>query len=752
VAAGVAFAKVAKDAIDAADNFAKLSKKVGISVESLSALEFAAKISGTSLDSMKIGLTRLAANATDASMGIGEATAAFDSLQISTTGAAGEIKPMETLLLEVADRFAEMEDGTEKTALAMDIFGKSGTDLIPMLNAGSEGIQEMKDRAEELGIVISTKTAEQSERFNDALLELSSAFQGIVFSILDSGLLESLVDLAEWMAAGSASSTDFSLAGEALTFALDAVQIAVLSLQLAFNLLVLGLLKGMQAVNNLLGSWSPFKDLTEGLAAATDQYNEKLVAGAERIDKIWKGTKKLTEEVKKADTATKKQTKSLGALAKSAKEAADKEKKLVDELKDYVTKAKQTLRPTADVTRHYNALRDAGVSLKGTMLILDDELDAITAAFAALGEEIPAEIQALIDLKASLSPITPLMRASRVEIDMTTDAVLGLARGTTQAIAAENAHDDALKRMTGGVADAEAALDDLGSTTGSTTNTIQGLGSEFSNFLGGIDPRIIPGIGRIKSAFDSVMGTVNGFISSLNSILGLFGSEGIGGIDFGNFFGGGDGGGIFGGGGSSGGGTPTASFTELAITGVAIQTGIFGTGVGISGVTIQKGEFHTGVEIVGLKLGGLFGGGGKDKEIAFNTRLILGWTKDHFPIVDASNAVRNALLNTIAMFSGFVVDTLGVLDINIGNRLDTLIGIQRDRIAPAVEGIRSRLDTTLNVNISQPLTVNVSGSGATAIASAVGSSVASQNRSFIAMLKNEIKTNKSGLRKVIQDI
>ena len=65
---GVAFAKVAKDAINAADNFAKMSKKVGISVESLSGLEFAAKLSGTTLDALKTSLTRLAANASDASL------------------------------------------------------------------------------------------------------------------------------------------------------------------------------------------------------------------------------------------------------------------------------------------------------------------------------------------------------------------------------------------------------------------------------------------------------------------------------------------------------------------------------------------------------------------------------------------------------------------------------------------------------------------------------------------------------------
>jgi len=318
VGIGVAFAVVAKKAIDAADNFAKLSAKVGISVESLSGLEFAAKLSGTSMDAMKTAFTRLAANAVDASQGIGLAKDAFEFLEISIIDTAGEIKPMEALLFEVSDKFSGMEDGTQKAALAMDIFGKSGVDLIPMLNAGSEGIQAMKDEAEELGIVISTKTAEQSERFNDALLKLTSSLQGIIFSILDSGLLDIIVDLAETLADASKNSSVFSTVGNVLAGVMKIIQIAALNLQLGFNLLVLDLLNLVQSTNQLLGAFSPFKSITDDLTSSIDKYNLKITQGKGKIDKIRNATDTYTKEVKQADTATRKHTERLGKFSKVA--------------------------------------------------------------------------------------------------------------------------------------------------------------------------------------------------------------------------------------------------------------------------------------------------------------------------------------------------------------------------------------------------------------------------------------------------
>ena len=733
VAAGISaalvgtFAVLAKKAIDSADNFQKMSQRVGVSTETLSRMGFAAELGGTNLEAVEKGLGKLAKTVVDADDGMATYVRTFDKMGISLRDGNGDLKNTDVILLEVADKFATMEDGTLKTALSMDLFGKAGRDLIPTLNMGRDGLQEMFEQSDKLGRTIGTDTAESAARFTDALTMLSSGLQGIIFSILDAGLLDALVDLGEWMVSASESSTDFSQIGEVLTFVLESVQIAVLSLQLSFNLLVVGLMKGMQAINNIMGTWSPFKDLTEGLTASIEQYNEKLVTGAERIDKLWKGTGKLTKEVKKARPPVKRLTEEEKKLAAAAKTAAEEEKKLADELKSYVDRATAAITPTENVTQHYEWLDEAGLSLTEIMFTLGSEIDSAVEVFRELGEELPTELAQLVQLQvdadAASGALTRLISAEN-----------GLAQLSLKQPLED--YNQALKDITteaGTTADGvKAKFEESEASITSSASVFTGtLESEFSGLLGGIDSNVVPGIDKIKVAFDSVMGTVNGFIDTFDTILGFFGKDGIGGIDLGGLFGGGGGGGFSFPGIGGGGGPPGG-----AGGGGSIVSGLNPLGGIISGI--------------GSVIGG-FLGGKHNKEVAFNTRLTLGWISDWFPEfqkvaiagVGSTDRVANTLLNleTWAQFNGPKLA-------NISTRMDELIPIQGNRIAPAVEGIRSRLDTTLNVNVSQPITVNVSGSGATAIASAVRSSVAAQNRKLI----KDIKDNKGGIRKVIQDI
>ncbi len=168
-----------KAIIDDADALSKLAQKTGVSVESLSALEYAAKLSGASIGSVAIGMKTLAKNATDASTGIGEAKDTFNKLGVSVVGANGKLKSVDRLILEVSDAMGKLETATEKSAAAQRIFGKSGTDLLPMLNKGADGIKEMTDEAERLGIVVSTDFAKSAEEANDALERLDSSFKGL---------------------------------------------------------------------------------------------------------------------------------------------------------------------------------------------------------------------------------------------------------------------------------------------------------------------------------------------------------------------------------------------------------------------------------------------------------------------------------------------------------------------------------------------------------------------------------------------
>jgi hypothetical protein len=155
-----------------ADEFAKLSRSTGIAVETLSGYAHAAELSGTNSEGLAKGLARLARNASDAANGLATPIRAFEFLNIEFVDAQGNLREVDELMLDVADRFSEMEDGTKKAALAQELFGRSGTQLINMLNLGRDGLSELNQEAKDFGLIFSTEAAHASEQFNDNLNRL----------------------------------------------------------------------------------------------------------------------------------------------------------------------------------------------------------------------------------------------------------------------------------------------------------------------------------------------------------------------------------------------------------------------------------------------------------------------------------------------------------------------------------------------------------------------------------------------------
>ena len=169
VGAGVTLA--VRGQLNAIDDLAKSAQKIGIPVEHLSQLQHAADLSGVSMSSLETGLRRLSQNmAQDADK--------FDALGISVRDLDGNMRPTVDVMEDVANVLAAMPDGAEKTALAMDLMGRSGTEMIPMLNGGADAIRQMREEADRLGLTISQDTAEAAQNFNDNITRLTGASRG----------------------------------------------------------------------------------------------------------------------------------------------------------------------------------------------------------------------------------------------------------------------------------------------------------------------------------------------------------------------------------------------------------------------------------------------------------------------------------------------------------------------------------------------------------------------------------------------
>jgi hypothetical protein len=184
VAAAAATAAFVKSSINAADAAIKNAQSIGLTVEAYTALAFAADLSGVSQEEMGVALTKLARTASDAAGGSKTASAAFAAMGVSVKTASGAIKDTDTLLGEIANKFASYADGAEKTALAIELFGRSGAKLIPLLNQGAAGIDALKREAAELGIVMDTQTAKAAEQFNDDLTRLGAVVRGFGNAIM----------------------------------------------------------------------------------------------------------------------------------------------------------------------------------------------------------------------------------------------------------------------------------------------------------------------------------------------------------------------------------------------------------------------------------------------------------------------------------------------------------------------------------------------------------------------------------------
>ena len=157
----------------------------GISVEKIQELGFAAKMTGGDAESMTMMVERLERSMAQARDGTGQAAVNFQALGISVTDANGHLKSADEILGEIADRFKTAPDGPDKTAIAMALLGRSGAQMIPLLNEGSEGLKEMSAQADQTGSVLQRLQAEGFEQSHQKLITLQATIRGTGVTLFD---------------------------------------------------------------------------------------------------------------------------------------------------------------------------------------------------------------------------------------------------------------------------------------------------------------------------------------------------------------------------------------------------------------------------------------------------------------------------------------------------------------------------------------------------------------------------------------
>lgn len=293
----------AQASIDAADRIGKLSQSTGIATREISELGYAAGLSNIDVEELAKTLQTLANNAVDSTKAGTAQSKAFQMIGVSAKDAQGNIKDTDELLLEIADKFAGIEDGAQKAALAQDIFGKSGQKMIPFLNQGRAGIQALREEARRLGISLSDEAAKAAGDFNDAMSRVKAVSAGFVNQVVQQ-LLPSLTSLAEQFSDGAAKSELFARTADTVAVIVKGMTDFVLGAATAFQKLGTAIGAGAaSAVQVAKGNFAQAKEIwqqatADNIAIEAEYQKAREALWSDANKKIIDNTQAASEKMK----------------------------------------------------------------------------------------------------------------------------------------------------------------------------------------------------------------------------------------------------------------------------------------------------------------------------------------------------------------------------------------------------------------------------------------------------------------------
>ena len=172
---GSALKELALGAITAADDLATQAQVTGLSTDALQEYYYMSELVDVSVDTITGSLTKLTKNMQTASSGTGDAYEAFERLNVSFLNVDGSLRNNQDVFNDLIDALGQMEEGTERDALSMTLFGKSAQDLNPLINAGSEAIRAYAQEAHDMGYVMSEEVIAKNAEASDALERMKNA-------------------------------------------------------------------------------------------------------------------------------------------------------------------------------------------------------------------------------------------------------------------------------------------------------------------------------------------------------------------------------------------------------------------------------------------------------------------------------------------------------------------------------------------------------------------------------------------------
>jgi TP901 family phage tail tape measure protein len=179
VGAGAFVANTMRDFVNLGGDLHDMAANVGVSVESLHGLGLVAEQSGAGVAEVAESYKFLGKNIAEAMQGSKEAVDGFARMGVRFADAGGAARPLEAVMMDVADALAALPPGAQRTEAAMQLLGRGGTQMIGTLSQGSRALEEQMRRHREYGATLTTEAAQRADAFGDMLDEFNKAWLGI---------------------------------------------------------------------------------------------------------------------------------------------------------------------------------------------------------------------------------------------------------------------------------------------------------------------------------------------------------------------------------------------------------------------------------------------------------------------------------------------------------------------------------------------------------------------------------------------
>lgn len=385
----------------AADHMGKMATAAGVPVEELSRLGYAADLGGSSSEELGAALQKLNRNLAEAGAGGKEQTALFRALGVSVKDSSGNVRTASDVFKSVADKFAGLQDGPSKAALAMELFGKQGTKLLPTLNEGAAGLAKLAAESDRFGTTITASAVAATAEFNDNLTRLEKASEGVAARVA-ADLAPALTKLTSDLLSSKEGADFLRGAADALAASIKVLASAGVIVGAVFEAAGKNIAAGGAALYSVVNG-----DFSGALQIGKDYLSQTVAdakAAASRVGDIWTASgSSATEAAKKTEAATKKSADGIVAgIERQKKALAEYEqalKSLTKVAEDYEAKVSSFGVGPLEELENRLATGDLSKELAKIGSAADDMRERILAAAQALQSLEISEVQTRLDFE-----------------------------------------------------------------------------------------------------------------------------------------------------------------------------------------------------------------------------------------------------------------------------------------------------------------------------------------------------------------